>query len=223
MKCIQDTQIFIGFDPRESEAFNVCASSVRKFGYRSNTLYSRAIPRYQRDFGEPQSTDFTFTRFWVPYLSNYQGFSIFCDCDFLWLKSPAELLKEIDNTKAVSVVKHPRYIPNSVKKMDNINQNSYFRKNWSSLMVFNNEHPKNRTLNPRVLNNHRPGIDFHQFFWLDDWDIGSLSIKWNVLDNYYYLNEDEIGAIHYTDGGPWFNQYKETTYSHLWLKARDEC
>jgi len=213
MKCIQDTQIFIGFDPRESEAFNVCASSVRKFGYRSNTLYSRAIPRYERDFGEPQSTDFTFTRFWVPYLSNYQGFSIFCDCDFLWLKSPAELLKEIDNTKAVSVVKHPRYIPNSVKKMDNINQNSYFRKNWSSLMVFNNEHPDTRNLTLETVNNASPKY-LHRMEWAHDKHIGELPLEYNWLEG-EYSSDITPKAIHFTNGGPWHNTW-DGDYKEFW-------
>lgn len=105
--------------------------------------------------------------------------------------------------------------------MDNIRQNSYYRKNWASLILFNNEHPALKTLNPAYLNNHKPGLDFHQFRWLDDKDIGHLSIKWNILDDYYYLNVDEIGAIHYTDGGPWFDNYKNTVYSNIWVQMEN--
>jgi len=148
---------------------------------------------------------------------------MFVDCDFLFLQSPLNIIEEIGNEinqKAVFVVKHPKYIPNTFTKMDDIEQNIYDRKNWSSLIVFNNEHPKNKILEPNYLNTHIPGLDFHQFRWLLDSDIGNLSLKWNILDGYYYMNKDEIGAIHYTDGGPWFSGYENTMYSELWKTKR---
>lgn len=40
--------------------------------------------------------------------------------------------------------------------------------------------------------------------------------------DYYYMNRNEIGAIHYTDGGPWFKDYKKTIYSDIWRKMKDE-
>jgi len=212
-------QIFIGYDSREHEAYEVCEKSIKDFFIEPRKLETRRIIEYKRDTGEPQSTDFTFSRFWLPFICNYQGLSLFVDCDFLFLKSPLEIIEEVGDKltqKAVFVVKHPRYIPNSVKKMDDIEQNTYDRKNWSSLILFNNEHPKNRKLEPEYLNTHTPGLDFHQFKWLNDDDIGNLSLKWNVLDNYYYMLEEDIGAVHYTDGGPWFSDYENTMYSQLW-------
>ena len=213
--------IFVGHDSREQEAFDVCKFSVES---RSNLkvykLSSADIPEYSRNFGEPQSTDFTFTRFWVPYLSGYKGFSIFCDCDFLFLEDPTELIKiaKMDPTKAVWVAQHPTYIPKSALKMDNISQNSYEMKNWSSLMVFNNEHYDCSKLTPEWLNNHPRGIDFHKFNWTDANNIGSIPLDWNCLDGYYHLENPK--AIHYTDGGPWFEDYRETFYSDLWYKER---
>tara|TARA_Y100000389_G_scaffold45658_1_gene40508 strand:- start:1750 stop:2472 length:723 start_codon:yes stop_codon:yes gene_type:complete len=223
---ISKPKIFIGYDHREHEAYKICKYSLTRLGYYDFEivkLRSEDISEYNRNTGEPQSTDFTFTRFWLPYLCNYKGFSIFVDCDFLFLKDPIEMMKEIDKNKAVSVVKHPKYIPNSKIKMDDIQQNTYDRKNWSSLMVFNNSHISNKTfLQPNNLNTRVPGLHFHQFKWLNDDDIGNLSIKWNVLDDYYYMNRNEIGAIHYTDGGPWFKDYKKTMYSDIWRKMKDE-
>lgn len=214
-------QIFIGYDQREHKAYEVCEHSIQQRSkIKINKLFSEDIETYNRDWGEPMSTDFTFTRFWVPSLSNFKGWSFFCDCDFLFLADPLEILQNVDDSKAVYVVKHPGYIPNSQIKMDGIPQHRAYRKNWASFTLFNNAHPKNQVLTPDYLNNHRPGLDFHQFRWLDDEDIGSLPLEWNCLDDYYHLENPK--AIHYTDGGPWFDNYEETCYSDLWIKERDE-
>lgn len=209
-------QIFIGYDKREARAFDVCKFSIdQRSEIKTNKLFSEDIETYSRDWGEPQSTDFTFTRFWVPFLSDFKGWSFFVDCDFLFLEDPLKILDNIDADKAVYVVQHPGYIPNSQIKMDGIAQHRAYRKNWASFILFNNEHPKNQRLVPEFLNNHRPGLDFHQLRWLDDEDIGALPLEWNCLDDYYLLENPK--AIHYTDGGPWFEDYENTTYSQLWL------
>jgi len=211
--------IYIGYDPRECEAFEVCAFSIKdRSSLPVRRLYTKDMPEYKRDTGEPQSTDFTFSRFFVPYLSNYEGYSIFVDCDFLFLADPQALIDMAmsDPSKAVWVCKHPRYIPNSVSKMDNIAQNQYDKKNWASLMVFNNAHPDCRALNLHTLNDHVPGMDFHQFNWTTEENIGSIPLEWNCLDGYYHLENPK--AIHYTDGGPWFEDYQDTFYSDYWIK-----
>ena len=41
-------------------------------------------------------------------------------------------------------------------------------------------------------------------------------MEWNCLDDYYHLKSPN--AIHYTDGGPWFDGYENTMYSDLWSK-----
>jgi len=218
---ISQPQIFIGYDKREAKAYDVCKFSIEQVSdIKINKLFSEDIETYNRDWGEPQSTDFTFTRFWVPQLSNYEGWSFFVDCDFVFLADPLEILKDIDETKAAYVVQHPGYIPNSQIKMDGIAQHRAYRKNWASFILFNNSHPKNKRLTTEFLNNHRPGLDFHQLRWLDDEDIGALPLEWNCLDDYYYLENPK--AIHYTDGGPWFDNYQETMYSDKWIELKEQ-
>lgn len=211
------SKIYIGHDDRENLAFDVCNFSIKsRSDIETVCLRTKDIPEYNRYLGEPQSTDFTFSRFWVPHLSNYEGFSIFVDCDFLFLDDVEKLIdiaKE-DPSKAAWVCKHPRYIPNSQIKMDNISQNDYDKKNWASLIVFNNSHKDCKTLTPEYLNTHPKGLDFHQLKWTSN--IGSIPLDWNCLDGYYHLENPR--AIHYTDGGPWFNKYRNTFYSHLWDK-----
>jgi hypothetical protein len=212
--------IYIGYDPREQQAYDVCEFSItQRSSLEVRKLFTEEMDFYDRNTGEPQSTDFTFSRFFVPYMQNYEGYSIFVDCDFLFLDDPQKLIDiaKKDSSKAVWVCKHPRYIPNTVNKMDNIPQNSYEKKNWASLMVFNNSHPDCKKLTLEYLNNHTPGLDFHRFKWTDN--VGSLPLDWNCLDDYYHL--DNPSAIHYTDGGPWFEEYQNTFYSELWKNEQN--
>ena len=223
--------IYIGYEAREHRAWEVCEYSIR---YNNREwlagepwpqpvidtikLRSQDIPEYDRNLGEPQSTDFTFTRFWVPYLTGFKGKAIFVDCDFLFLDDIAKLGSYADD-HAVAVVQHPPYQPHTDMKMDGVAQHRSYRKNWASLMVFNCEHPSNRMLTPEYLNTHKPGLDFHHLSWLKDEEINSIPLDWNCLDGYYHMEEPR--AIHYTDGGPWFDGYKQTRYSQQWLKYED--
>ena len=205
------SRIYIGYEEREHDAYRVCKHSIELLSIlKPVQLKSQNIPEYKRNWGEPQSIDFTFTRFWVPYLSSFTGYSVFVDCDFLFKSNPLNLAQYINPDLAVSVVQHPSYNPNTEIKMDGVAQHRSYRKNWASLMVFNNEHPSNKILTPDYLNNHKPGIDFHHFKWLKDEEIGSIPLEWNCLDGYYHLENPK--AIHYTDGGPGFDNYKETMY-----------
>ena len=223
--------IYIGYEEREHDAYEVCKFSIEYQNRRRKEtgtwawddhpdiiqLRSKSIPEYNRNHGEPQSTDFTFTRFMVPHLSEYKGWSFFVDCDFLFLADPGMLIENFDDSKAVYCCQHPGYIPNSQIKMDGIPQHRAYRKNWASFIAFNNAHPSNAILTPEYVNNHRPGLDFHQLRWLKDEEIGSIPLEWNCLDDYYHLEHPK--AIHYTDGGPWFDDYQDTFYGDLWKEA----
>jgi hypothetical protein len=210
-------QIFIGYEESERRAYDVCVSSIKsRSSIKINKLHTSTLPNWYREKEPFQSTDFTYTRFLCPELMDFQGISIFCDCDFLWLSNPANLIDYLSPEHAVSVVKHPQYIPNSAIKMDGKPQHKMGRKNWASMMVFNNSHPANRILTNKYVNEHVPGRDLHTFKWLNDSQIGSIPLDWNCLDDYYLLENPK--AIHYTDGGPWFDNYKQTMYSDLWLE-----
>jgi len=218
----QGLNVYIGYDEREKIAAEVCKYSIERRSLvpvNVKFLRSQDIPAFTRPREPQQSTDFTYTRFLIPFLELYQGFSIFCDCDFLFLEDVHHLLSFIDQSKAISVCKHPAYIPRSQIKMDGVVQHQMLRKNWASLIVFNNSHPSNRVLTPDYINTVTPGRKLHTFDWLSDGEIGSLPLDWNVLDDYYPLANPL--AIHYTDGGPWFDNYKNTMYSHYWVKEYD--
>jgi hypothetical protein len=219
--------IYVGWDGREIDAYNVCCESIKH--YTSRSFEYKIIPLkrqvlrdsglYYRDSDPLASTEFTYTRFLVPLLQNYHGLAIFCDCDFLWQEGVEELMSSINlcDQKAVYVCKHD-YVPSQEIKMDNKQQTSYPRKNWSSLIVWNCDHEKNKQLTKEVVNSSS-GAFLHRFQWLEDCEIGDINIQWNWLVGEY--NESQHGmpkALHYTNGGPWFENYKNCPYAALWNK-----
>lgn len=161
------------------------------------------------------STEFTYTRFLVPYLNNYRGVAFFCDSDFLWNCDPIDLMKYYDPNYAVMCVKHDYSNCPTKLKMDGQTQEYYPRKNWSSLMVFNCSHPSCEKLTINAVNTESPSW-LHRMSWCSDDEIGEIPRDYNYLVGYYPLI-DNPKAIHYTDGGPWYIKYLNCDYSKNWL------
>jgi len=213
-------KIYLGWDSREEIAYNVCKHSIERYNKKNIPIFPlkqlelRNKKIYNRSVDTLASTEFSLTRFLTPYLSEYIGFSIFMDCDFLLKDDIQKLFDSIDKTKAVSVVKHD-YTPSEKTKMDGKQQHIYPRKNWSSLIVFNNQHPSNKKLNLEMVNNETPQF-LHRFSWLSDDEIGEVSHEWNYLVG-WYNDVENPKAIHYTEGGPWFEEYKDCDFSKDWL------
>ena len=208
-------RIFAGYDPREAVGFHVfCQSLIER------TKEPVAItPFYgkQRD----GSNAFIYQRFLVPYFTGFKGRAIFMDAsDMLMLGDIDELNKLFDPTKAVQVVKHDYKTQHSKKyintPMETKNED-YPRKNWSSLILWNCEHPRNNVLTPDYIDDHS-GSDLHRFTWLPDSLIGDLPKQWNVLVG----EQDNPNAkiAHYTLGIPEFFHYKDCDYSKPWHSTR---
>jgi lipopolysaccharide biosynthesis glycosyltransferase len=224
---IDSKKIFVGWDSREQVSYDVCEYSIQR---HSNVNYPilplkqselRQNGLYYREIDLLASTEFSLTRFLTPYLSEYKGYSIFMDCDFLITDDIDNLFNSIDKTKAISVVKHD-YTPSEKIKMDGKQQHIYPKKNWSSLIVFNNEHPSNKKLDLEMVNNQTPQF-LHRFSWLSDEEIGEISYEWNYLVGWYNDIEKPKG-IHYTEGGPWFPEYKDCeSLSNITAKLNGVC
>jgi lipopolysaccharide biosynthesis glycosyltransferase len=214
-------KVFVGYDSREDIAWQVCRHSLLRHAkhpievhaIRQKTLRDRGI--YTRPNDVKASTEFSLTRFLTPYLAGYDGWSVFVDCDTLFTTDVAELLSELDNTKAVYVVKH-EYTPHNTIKMDGKTQHIYPRKNWSSFVVFNGAHPNVKALTPDVVNTSSP-IDLHRFIWTPDDTIGALSSEWNFLVGDYPAPAKTPKMIHYTNGGPWFDAWQDVDFADLWI------
>ena len=215
-------KVYVGYDTREDIAYQVCEHSIKR-----RNGQTEVIPLKQKDLREQglytrepdklASTEFTFTRFFVPYLNNYKGWAVFCDCDFVWRISPTELEQYCDNSKAVVCVQHD-YKPKEGLKMHGQIQLQYPRKNWSSMVLWNCGHPKNKVLTPELLNTES-GKFLHRFSWLNDSDIGNLPPIYNWLVSWYQEPKDGTPKIlHYTEGGPWFENYRNCEYADVWKK-----
>ena len=215
-------KIFVGWDSREPEAYDVCRSSLIR--HASTAL--EIVPIIQQDLREQSlysreadplaSTEFTYTRFLVPHLANFQGWAVFCDCDFLWTRDVADLYAYRDDRYAVMCVQHD-YQPKERLKMDGRTQTVYPRKNWSSLMLLNCNHPATRRLTVDRVNTES-GAYLHRFQWAEDAEIGALDPTWNWLEGWDAPKQDGLpGAIHYTRGGPWFKNWQNVGYAALWL------
>lgn len=228
-------KVFIGYDKREHIAYEVAKHSIlNRLSYLSQKLISvhplkqdhmRELGIYTRPVDNLASTEFTYSRFWVPYLMDYKGYGIFIDCDFLVNCDIMEMFETAimefrrNPDYAVAVCKH-LYEPKSNEKMDKQKQIPYPRKNWASAMVFNNSHPICRKLNLETLNNpQNDGKYFLGFRWLSDTShllddeksmyesgmrIAPLPLDFNWLSGEYEEGEHLEGArsswIHCTSG-----------------------
>lgn len=215
-----DLKIYIGYDSREDIAYKVAEASIKQYT-KSIPIYSlkqhklREEGLYYRPIDALASTEFTITRFLTPYLSKYEGWSLFVDCDVLLLEDITSLFALRDDKYAVQVVKH-NYSPTNTIKMDGATQTVYPRKNWSSVILFNNSHPENKKLTIEYINTATPA-QLHRFTWLEDSLIGKLPIEWNWLVGWYKETESITPKLlHYTEGGPWFSEYKDCEYSDKW-------
>jgi hypothetical protein len=133
--------VYIGFDPREAIAYSVLAHSIHAYATQPVSIAPLMLNQLQglltRERHPLQSSDFSFSRFLTPSLSGYSGWSLFMDCDMLMLDDIAKLWAMRDERYAVMVVKHD-HVPKEARKFLGEPQTKYEKKNWSSVMLFNN-------------------------------------------------------------------------------------
>src|SRR3990167_1740064 len=105
-------RVFIGYDSNETIAYHVLAHSILRHAKAPISVCPLRLSQLPmtRERAEYQSTEFSFSRFLVPYLCGFRGQAIFMDCDMLARADVSELLALHDPYKAVSVVKH-EYVP----------------------------------------------------------------------------------------------------------------
>ena len=203
-------RIFVGHDSTQPENTAVCVRSIERFGHKVTLLDKKDL---QRDHGykrkkEDGSTEFTYTRFLVPYLCGYKGIAMFCDSDFVWRKDPA-ILDRLVGDAPVTVVKHlVKQVREDHKFLAHKNE-WYPRKWWSSMMVFNCDHEDCSVLTLDAVNKQTPQW-LHRFEWASD--IGRLDESYNYLVGYYNFNKDPV-AVHFTDGTPIYTDYAHDEFA----------
>jgi len=214
-------RVFIGYDSRETVAYNVLAHSINRRASApvavAPVMLSQLEGVFRRDKNPLQSTEFSFSRFLVPWMCDYQGWAIFMDCDMLMREDVAKLWALRDERYAVQVVKH-MHVPKEEVKFLGAVQTKYEKKNWSSVMLINCA--KCRVLTPEFVNT-ASGLELHQFKWLGNDDlIGALPAGWNHLVGYDPHRAD-ASLLHYTIGGPWFKEYEGTEYAADWFAEKE--
>jgi lipopolysaccharide biosynthesis glycosyltransferase len=223
---IEPLRIYIGWDSREDIAYQVAKLSIENHAsvpveiipLKQKKLRKEGL--YWRDTDKLAATEFTFTRFLIPELNNYNGWALFIDCDFVFLDDVKKLFDQTNDQYAIMCAHHD-YTPNEGIKMDGQIQTIYPRKNWSSMMLINCGHSKNKIITKELVNDSTiTGAYLHRFSWLEDTEVGELSHEWNWLVGWYKEpNDGKPKALHYTEGGPWFKNYEDCEYATEWYKV----
>jgi hypothetical protein len=215
--------IYIGYDSVESVAWHTLVHSIYFHSSQPVSIVPLNLNNlkgiYTRERDPKQSNDFSFTRFLIPYLNNYQGMAIFMDCDMLLRTDIYKIFDDIDlqNEKAVYVVKHDYEAKEGLKYLNTV-QYSYPRKNWSSFILWDCNHIANRKVTADYVNS-ASAMELHRFLWLDDSEIGELDVRWNWLVGDYSNPPTDVKNIHWTLGGPYFNEFKNVDFSEEWFEA----
>lgn len=225
-------QVYLGWDPREAAAFDVARSSiVRRTKHplqviplnlrHLDAILTRPIEHRNGQMwcpisDAPMSTEFAISRFTVPFMQDH-GWALFADCDIICWSDIQELFSRAEDRYAVMVVKHPPPVPKGVLKMNGQQQTYYERKNWSSVILWNCEHPAHKRMGLQELNGW-PGRDLHAFKWLEDAEIGELPQEWNWLVNVTPGTPEKRGIWHFTLGGPWFEKWQGAPHDKEWIE-----
>lgn len=244
--------MYVGYDVREHLAALVCEETIQMCprGYQElhEKRTARPIPLAHKPLrrdgvfdrpwridergqtwdvrdGRPFSTEFSHSRFVVPYLGKLEygsGWVGFVDCDFMFRRKVGGLLEYCDPTKAVAVVKHDTSTLSEKPKMDGMIQSRYERKLWSSLMLWNLDHPANHEFVNWTLNaNHWSGADLHGLKWLEDDQIGEIPPTWNYIPGLSAPDPDPAG-VHWSLGGPWMPDYAQAPFAREWFATLNE-
>lgn len=220
-------RVYLGYDAREDAAYRAAVASLAHVSpsalvtpLDADRLASYGLLRriqdkrgglYDLASNAPASTDFHASRFLIPHLAQ-TGWALFADSDVIFMRPVEQLFYRADPKFAVMVVKHDQ--KGGGIKMDAQVQTAYPRKNWSSVVLWNCDHPANRRLSIQDVN-ERPGRDLHAFYWLADSEIGELPAEWNWLVD-VQPRPDNVGIAHMTLGGPWLAGWQGGSFDEEW-------
>lgn len=226
--------VWIGYDPSEHDACKVAAASLAEHFASEHELEIRLLDGYQmqgqgiyqrpteRRHGQlwdvvsaaPMSTFHANARFFLPRLQR-GGLALFTDGDVLFRGNVEEVFAAYDPRYALMCVQHPLQAGAHEKKGGHL-QTYYARKNWSSVMLWNLDHPAHQRLSDQVLN-RTPGRDLHAFCWLQDAEIGRLDPAWNYLVG-VSVRQPDPKLVHYTLGVPSVPGYEHAPYAAEWRR-----
>lgn len=212
----QDTlKIFIGFDDKEAVVFHTCVQSIIEKCTVPVSIHPLNLQMFKnyKETHNDGSNNFIYSRFLVPYLNNYKGKALFLDGDMIVNDDLNSLFNHFDDQYAVQVVKHNYKTKYPIKYLGHRNDD-YPKKNWSSVILFNCSHPKNKFLTPKLIET-APGSYLHRFSWLDEKEVGEIPKEWNYLVLEYPENK-KAKIFHYTVGAPCFSDFNHGEEAKIW-------
>jgi hypothetical protein len=215
----QSIQVFMGYDHRAPIGYHVCAQSLMEKSSLPLSMtplkLSNLTHVFTRERSPTQLCDFSHSRFLVPYLSGYEGWSLYMDgCIMLVRDDIAKLWALRDEQYAVMVVKRPDFKENEHTFMGTTIP-TYPMFNWASVMLFNNK--KCKSLTPESVNTSEH-LFLHQFKWLENpLLIGALPPSWNHLVGYDGADEN-AKLVHWTLGAPYLGgEFANTEHAPEWF------
>lgn len=187
-------RIFIGFDHRQPIAFTTLQYSLMKHASQPISITPLILSTLPID--RQGLTPFTFSRFLVPWLCDFEGIAVFLDADILALDDITQITQWLDPENDVAV------------------SQNMLRFEWSSVMVFNCA--RCRILAPDYIQSSK---SLHSMTWAAS--IGSLPARWNHLVGYDQPNSD-VSLVHFTQGLPCFPETHNSEHGESWrLHARE--
>jgi len=183
-------KVFIGVDPRQPLGYNVLQYSIHansKQPVEVIPLMLSKLPIKRRGL-----TEFTYSRFLVPYLCGYEGCAVFMDADIVVTGDIADLFAQADGVSAVQVMQdQPKF-------------------EWASVMLFNNV--MCTKLTPEWIDD-----EANKPMALGFGAIGSFTPEWNHCVGYQEPKDAKL--YHYTQGLPCFHETRGLPEDKYWLDA----
>ncbi len=187
-------RIFIGYDHRQPLAYNVLQHSIVAHASRPvaiTPLILEQLPITRRGL-----TDFTYSRFLVPFLCDFKGSALFLDADMVVTADILELFEHASPAAgAVQVVKdQPQF-------------------EWPSAMLFNCS--MCRVLTPDYIEDQSNRL--LDLAWAGEGGVGEFPAVWNALQ--FYGDEPPGKLLHFTAGLPCWPETAHGPNVETWHEA----
>lgn len=200
-------RVFVGYEAVQNIGFLVLVHSI--FARCSRPVQVTKLDRYQIErvcqIPKKGAHEFTFSRFMIPYLCNYEGWAIYIDCDQMLVDDIAKLWDMQRDGVSVFHADH---------------KGERQQKNKCSVMLMNCADGK--ILTPEYVNSSS-WSHLHGLEWAKKTE--TFPIRWNYLVSQYpEIPVEQVSLLHFTDGGPWDQKkpHQVKDFRSVWLNEYDE-